>query len=80
MQEIRLSTMHEVGDTQNLATILVDPEGKGLVDHWAKTSHAFLTGAVLHVLYKKRAGGKVGSLQMWPMRYPIPITQSRICM
>ena len=47
---------------QNLVTILVDPDGKGLVDHWAKTSHAFLTGAVLHVLYKKRAEGKVGCL------------------
>ena len=62
LEEIRLGTIHEVGDVQNLVTILVDPEGKGLVDHWAKTSHAFLTGAILHVLYKKRAEGKVGSL------------------
>jgi type IV secretion system protein VirD4 len=62
LEEIRLGSLHEVGDVQNLVTILVDPEGKGLVDHWAKTSHAFLTGAVLHVLYKKRAEGKVGSL------------------
>ena len=62
LEEIRLGTLHEVGDVQNLVTILVDPEGKGLVDHWAKTSHAFLTGAILHVLYKKRAEGKVGSL------------------
>nr|WP_251134142.1 type IV secretory system conjugative DNA transfer family protein [Rhodomicrobium sp. Az07] len=62
LEEIRLGCLHEVGDVQNLVTILVDPEGKGLVDHWAKTSHSFLTGAVLHVLYKKRAEGKVGSL------------------
>ena len=62
LEEIRLGTIHEVGDVQNLVTILVDPEGKGLVDHWAKTSHAFLTGAVLHVLYKKHAGGQVGCL------------------
>ena len=62
LEEIRLGTIHEVGDVQNLVTILVDPEGRGLVDHWAKTSHAFLTGAVLHVLYKKRAEGKVGCL------------------
>ena len=62
LEEIRLGTIHEVGDVQNLVTILVDPDGKGLVDHWAKTSHAFLTGAVLHVLYKKRAEGKVGCL------------------
>ncbi len=62
LEEIRLGTLQEVGDVQNLVTILVDPEGKGLVDHWAKTSHAFLTGAILHVLYKKRAEGKVGCL------------------
>jgi type IV secretion system protein VirD4 len=47
---------------QNLVTILVDPEGKGLIDHWAKTSHAFLTGAILHVLYRARATGGTGAL------------------
>ena len=47
---------------QNLVTILVDPEGKGLIDHWAKTAHAFLTGAVLHVLYAKKAESKTGGL------------------
>jgi type IV secretion system protein VirD4 len=62
LEEIRLGTLHEVGDVQNLVSILVDPEGKGLVDHWAKTAHAFLTGAVLHVLYAKKAEGKTGAL------------------
>ena len=62
LEEIRLATIHEVGDVQNLVTILVDPDGKGLVDHWAKTSHAFLTGAILHVMYKARAEGKTGAL------------------
>ncbi len=62
LAEIRLDSIHEVGDVQNLVTILVDPEGKGLVDHWAKTSHAFLTGAILHVLYRARATGSVGAL------------------
>jgi type IV secretion system protein VirD4 len=62
LAEIRLGTIHEVGDVQNLVTILVDPEGKGLVDHWAKTSHAFLTGVILHVLYRARATGDVGAL------------------
>ena len=60
--EIRLGTIHEVGDVQNLVTILVDPEGKGLIDHWAKTSHAFLTGAILHVLYAAREKGARGTL------------------
>ena len=62
LDEIRLGTIHEVGDVQNLVTILVDPEGKGLIDHWAKTSHAFLTGAILHVLYVAREKGRPGTL------------------
>jgi type IV secretion system protein VirD4 len=42
----------EVRDVQNIADILVDPEG-GLErrNHWEKTSHALLVGAILHVLY-----------------------------
>jgi type IV secretion system protein VirD4 len=43
---------HEVRDAQNIADILVDPEGaRQLRDHWDKTAHALLTGAILHVLY-----------------------------
>jgi len=52
--EIRLETPLEVADAQNLATMLVDPDGKGLVDHWAKTSQALLTGAILHCSYVQR--------------------------
>jgi len=62
LEEIRLGTIHEVGDSQNLVTVIVDPDGKGLVDHWAKTSHALLVGVCLHVLYKARASGKAGTL------------------
>jgi hypothetical protein len=62
LDEIRLGTIHEVGDVQNLVMILVDPEGRGLVDHWAKTSHAFLTGAILQVLYNARDEGRSGTL------------------
>ena len=54
LAEVRLATPHEVGDVQNLVTIIVDPDGKGLADHWAKTAHAFLTGVILHLLYKSR--------------------------
>lgn len=51
LDEVRLGTEREVGDVQNLVTMIVDPDGKGLNDHWAKTGHALLVGAVLHVLY-----------------------------
>ncbi len=43
---------HEVRDVQNIADILVDPEGAlEKRNHWEKTSHALLVRAILHVLY-----------------------------
>ena len=42
----------EVRDVQNIADILVDPEGAlEHRSHWEKTSHALLVGVILHVLY-----------------------------
>ena len=42
----------EVRDVQNIADILVDPEGSlEKRNHWERTSHALLVGAILHVLY-----------------------------
>ncbi len=51
LNEIRVGTDKEVADTQNIATMIVDPDGKGLNDHWAKTGFALLVGTILHVLY-----------------------------
>ena len=39
-----------IKDVQNIATIVVDPDGKGLNDHWAKTGFDLLTGVILYVL------------------------------
>lgn len=42
----------EVRDVQNIADILVDPEGSlERRSHWEKTGHALLVGVILHVLY-----------------------------
>ena len=54
LAEIRLGTSSEVGDSQNIATILMDPEGKGLSDHWAKTGFSLLNGLILHCCYVAR--------------------------
>lgn len=54
LNEVRFGSLYQVADVQNLVTMIVDPDGKGLNDHWAKTSHAFLTGVVLHALYLAR--------------------------
>ena len=49
--EVRLGA-HEVRDAQNVADILVDPDGSlERRSHWDKTAHSLLVGAILHVLY-----------------------------
>jgi type IV secretion system protein VirD4 len=45
----------EVRDVQNIADILVDPEGAlERRTHWEKTSHSLLVGVILHVLYAEQ--------------------------
>lgn len=69
LSEIRVGTPHEVGDAQNLANMIVDPDGKGLEGndaHWKKTAFALYTGLILHVLYKEKNGdlnGEVASMR-----------------
>lgn len=54
LAEVRLGTEHEVADVQNIMTMIVDPDGKGLKDHWQKSSQALLVGVALHVLYAEK--------------------------
>ena len=45
----------EVRDVQNVADVLVDPEGSlEKRNHWEKTSHSLLVGTILHVLYAEK--------------------------
>jgi type IV secretion system protein VirD4 len=47
--------LQEVKDAQNVADILVDPQGASeRRDHWQQTAHTLLVGAMLHVLYAER--------------------------
>src|ERR1700726_4735376 len=66
----------EVRDVQNVADILVDPEGAlERRNHWEKTSHSLLVGAILHVLYAetdKTLAGVAGFLS--DPRRPIETT------
>jgi type IV secretion system protein VirD4 len=57
----------EVRDVQNIADVLVDPEGAlERRNHWEKPSHALLVGAILHVLYAEATG-------LWPVAAFPPI-------
>lgn len=51
LTEIAYRTPEEMGDTMNISNMIVDPDGKGLNDHWAKTGHALLVGVIMHLLY-----------------------------
>ena len=59
MAELRLGTEHEVGDVQNLALLIVDPDGRGLKsgDHFQKTAYSLLVGCILHLCYKAKVQG-----------------------
>lgn len=61
----------EVRDVQNIADILVDPEGAlDRRNHWEKTSHSLLVGAILHVLYadQDKTLARVATLLSDPQR------------
>jgi len=51
LEEIRVGTLREVADTQNIADILVNPYGRGIETHWDKTGYDLLVGTILHILY-----------------------------
>ena len=56
-------TGQEIRDCQNIATMIIDPDGKGLRDYWMKEGFAWLSTALLHVLYRRhREGGGTACL------------------
>lgn len=62
LAEIRLGTEHEVADVQNIAIMIVDPDGKGLNDHWSKTGYSLIVGTALHCLYVEQEKGRVATI------------------
>jgi type IV secretion system protein VirD4 len=63
--------LDEVRDVQNIADILVDPEGAlERRNHWEKTSHSLLVGVILHVLYaeEEKTLARVASFLSDPRR------------
>jgi type IV secretion system protein VirD4 len=51
LEEIRVGTLREVADTQNIADILVNPYGEPMQNHWDKTGYDLLVGTILHILH-----------------------------
>jgi type IV secretion system protein VirD4 len=63
LAEVRLGSAHEVADVQNIVQMIIDPDGKGIREHWDKTSLMFLVGVVIYVMYRAKGEGRVGSLR-----------------
>lgn len=54
LREVRVQTVHDVQDVQNIIGILCDPDGKGAEGtdaHWVVSATALLTAITLHALY-----------------------------
>lgn len=51
LDEIRIWTIDDVRDAQNISAMVADPEAKGMEDHWVSTSYKLLTGVFLHIVY-----------------------------
>ena len=49
--EVRFGTKYEISDIQNVAGIIVDPEGKGDLDHWKLSARNLLVGLICHMHY-----------------------------
>jgi type IV secretion system protein VirD4 len=54
LEEIRLNSIKAIPDVQNVAMMIVDPEGKGLQDYWGKAAFSMVAGVILHCLVKIR--------------------------
>lgn len=52
LTEIRADTDYFISDAQNIASILLDTDGRGLKDFWAKTGWEWMTVGILHTITK----------------------------
>jgi type IV secretion system protein VirD4 len=50
-------TYSETAAIQQIAAILIDPQGKGYDDHWSKTASSLILGCITHLLYKFKTEG-----------------------
>jgi type IV secretion system protein VirD4 len=54
LEEIRLEGDRAIADVQQVANMVLDPDGKGLPDYWDKAACGFFGGVLLHCLITTR--------------------------
>lgn len=57
LEEIRLEGDRAIADVQQVANMVLDPDGKGLPDYWDKAACGFFGGVLLHCLIITRLQG-----------------------
>lgn len=63
LAEVRIGTPHEIADCQNLASMIIDPDGKGLKDYWMQAAWSWIATGILHVLYRvQKEHGRTANL------------------
>ena len=66
LDTIAIGTQREIADIQNIASMLVDPDGKGMDGrdgHWRKAAHALISGLICYAINKiKRSDGNLAGL------------------
>lgn len=63
LREIRVGTLRDVSDAQNMADILIKTmENRPNDTHWIDTAAIIVTGALLHLCYKAHAEGREANL------------------
>ena len=53
LSEVRMG-LHEFGDAQAIAEMMIDPNKKGDTDHWRRSAVSLLVCTILHTLYARR--------------------------
>ena len=71
LDEVRVGTDYEVADAESIAIMVVDPDGKGLNDHWKQTAFAFISGLILHVMYLCKEASKSASASLPLVAYAL---------
>lgn len=64
LEEVRLGTDYELRDIANIVSALVEPDAGQAITHWERAGHGFLTGLILHAMYKtkREEQGRVPSI------------------
>ncbi len=78
-EEFDLTSYEVIPDCQGLSLMIVDPDGKGLEDHWVKAANSFLSGAVLHrcvmAITSKHRTATLEDLTLMLSGFEIPIPE-----